>query len=141
VTVPTFQIAIDCADPHLLVRFWAAALHYEIEDHHELVERMLAEGFATSDDTVVIDGLRVWRDAAACRDPEGVQPRLLFQVVPEPKTVKNRVHIDLHIGVDGRDAEVDRLVGLGAKHLWDGRLGPQEWVTLADPEGNELCVS
>ena len=137
---PTVQIAIDARDPHLLNRFWAAAMDYEVEDHHELATAMVEAGHATADDTVEIDGRLAWRTAAACRPRTGDRPRLLFQQVPEDKTVKNRVHLDLKVG-DDRDAEVERLLALGATHLWDGRQGPQTWVTLADPEGNEFCVS
>jgi hypothetical protein len=142
-TPPTLQIAVDCADPHALARFWAAAVHYELEDHHDGIERILAEGQATLDDTILIDGRRAWRTAAACHDPRGHGPRLLFQTVPEPKTVKDRIHLDLHFmaGDEGRQAEVARLLGLGATKLWDGQQGPYRWVTLADPEGNEFCVS
>jgi hypothetical protein len=61
--------------------------------------------------------------------------------VPEEKAVKNRVHLDLHIGDERREAEVERLIGLGASRLWDGQQGPNRWVTMADPEGNEFCVA
>ncbi len=62
--------------------------------------------------------------------------------MPEPKTVKDRIHLDLHLqGGDDRAEVVERLLGMGATKLWDGRQGPQTWVTLADPEGNEFCVS
>ncbi|MEJ7719886.1 MAG: VOC family protein [Ilumatobacteraceae bacterium] len=70
-----------------------------------------------------------------------VGARLLFQHVPETKTVKNRVHLDLHVGDDERDGAIARAIELGATKLWDGRQGPQTWVTLADPEGNEFCIS
>ena len=93
---PTIQIAVDAADPHALARFWAAAVGYDVEDHHDIVAEMLERGFAGADDTVEIDGRLAWRDAAACRDPRGTGPRLLFQAVPEPKTVKDRIHLDLH---------------------------------------------
>jgi hypothetical protein len=137
----TFQIAIDCADPHPLARFWAEAMGYEVEDHHDLVQQMLDAGYAQAqEEATEIDGRLAWRTAAACRDPEGVKPRLLFQQVPEPKEGKNRVHLDLEVGADRRDAEVDRLVGLGATRLWEASQGPHSWVTLADPEGNEFCV-
>jgi hypothetical protein len=140
VTPPTLQIAVDCADPHALARFWAAAVHYEMEDHHDGIERVIAAGYATLDDTIEIDGRRAWMTAAACHDPGGHGPRLLFQQVPEPKTVKDRIHLDLHFGAD-REAEVSRLLELGATKLWDGEQGPQRWVTMADPEGNEFCVA
>ncbi len=137
----TIQVAIDCQDPHRLAAFWAEALRYEVEDHSAIVRAVLDAGHAGPDDVVELDGRLAWREAAACRDPQGSGPRLLFQHVPEPKTAKNRVHLDLHVGEDRRDAEVQRLLGLGATHLWDGQQGPQRWVTLADPEGNELCVA
>jgi hypothetical protein len=133
------QIAIDCADPHGLNRFWAAALDYEMEDHHDLVLRMLSAGLASEDDTVEIDGRNAWASAAACRDRTGAHPRLLFQVVPEPKTVKDRIHLDLRFSGDPT-AHVDRLIALGATRLWEGSQGPARWVTMADPEGNEFCV-
>jgi hypothetical protein len=59
----------------------------------------------------------------------------------QPKTVKNRVHLDLHVGADGRDEQVERLIALGACRLWDGREGGSTWIVLADPEGNEFCVA
>jgi hypothetical protein len=120
---PSLQIAIDCADCHRLNQFWAAAMSYEIEDHHDQVQKVLRAGFATPDDTVEIDGRLAWKTAAACRDPK-TGTRLLFQVVPEPKTVKNRVHIDIH-APEGQQAEqVERLIALGASKLYDGRQGP-----------------
>lgn len=138
-TVP-FQIAIDCADPHRLVRFWAAAMDLEVEDHHDQVGSLVEQGFATEDDYLEVDGRRAWRTAAACRS-EDRTTRLLFQVVDEPKTVKNRVHLDLHVGADRRETEAQRLVELGATRLWEASQGPHQWVTLADPEGNEFCVA
>jgi hypothetical protein len=140
-TPPRFQIAIDCSDPHRLVRFWAALTGFEVEDHSALVDEMLEAGHATADDTVEVDGTLQWRGAAACCDRDGKGPRLLFQTVPEPKTVKDRIHLDLHFGEDEREAQVERILGLGATKLWDGQQGPQTWVTFSDPEGNEFCVS
>jgi hypothetical protein len=140
-TTPTMQVAIDCTDPHALVRFWAAVTGYEIEDHSALVAEMIEAGYATRDDAVDVEGRLQWATASACRDPEGKGPRLLFQQVPEPKTVKDRIHLDLHFGPEHRDAAVERVVSLGATKLWEGQQGPQSWVTLADPEGNEFCVS
>ena len=60
--------------------------------------------------------------------------------MPEPKTVKDRIHLDVQVGAERRDAEVERLVALGATWLWEASQGPHSWVTLADPEGNEFCV-
>jgi Glyoxalase-like domain len=143
VTTPQFQIAVDAADPHRLNRFWAKAVGYDMEDHHDQIHELIEAGLASRDDVIELDGRLAWKTAAACRDPSGNGPRLLFQQVPEAKSVKNRVHLDLHFGfADGaREAEVERLIALGATRLWDGRQGPHTWVTLADPEGNEFCVS
>ena len=102
---------------------------------------MLEAGHAGPGDTVEIDGKLQWAEASACCDPTGKGPRLLFQKVPEPKTVKDRIHLDLHFDPDQRDGEVERILALGATKLWDGQQGPYTWVTLADPEGNEFCVA
>lgn len=66
---------------------------------------------------------------------------MLFQVVPEPKVAKNRVHLDLHVGPERRAEYIARLVSLGARELVTGEQGGRSWVTLADPEGNEFCVA
>jgi hypothetical protein len=102
---------------------------------------MLAAGYATDADVSTHNGALVWKTAEAMSDPTGQRSRFYFQTVPEPKTVKNRMHIDIHVGPEGRDAEVARLIALGATHLYDGQQGPQRWITLADIEGNEFCVS
>jgi hypothetical protein len=76
-------------------------------------------------------------------DPAGSGPRLLFIEVPEPKTVKNRGHLDLRPVDLTREEEVDRLMAHGATLVGDHRdvHGPGTgWVTLADPEGNEFCI-
>ena len=140
-TVPTIQIVIDAADPHGQNRFWSAALGYEMEDHHDMIGEVLAAGWATEDLIIEIDGRRAWKTAAASHDPQGGRPRLLFQQVPEMKTVKNRVHLDMQVGEERRPAELERLLALGATKLYDGQQGPQTWITLADPEGNEFCLS
>jgi hypothetical protein len=139
-TSPALQITFDTADCHALARFWAAALHYEVDDHHDLVKQMLDTGQASENDVMEIDGRLAWKEAATCQSADGTT-RLLFQVVPEPKTAKNRMHLDLHVAEGQRDAEVERLLGMGATFLHDGRQGPYAWVTLADPEGNEFCVA
>ena len=97
----------------------------------------------TQDDLVEVDGRVAFATAAACSDPEGALPRLLFQRVPEGKAVKNRVHLDFQMGGEAaRDHAVDRLLSIAATRLWDGQQGPvHKWVTMGDPEGNELCVS
>jgi hypothetical protein len=133
------QVAIDCADPHALNGFWAELMQFDVEHHDAMIRQVIDAGMATLDDTVELDGELWWRTAAACRSADG-ERRLLFQTVPEGKAVKNRVHIDVHAGAE-RDAVVAWCLEHGATKLWDGQLGPQTWVTLADPEGNEFCVS
>ena len=138
------QVTFDCTDPHAQARFWSAALGYQVDDHHDMISGLVEAGHvdAASDDVIERDGRRAWRDYASISPADPTDGnRLLFQRVDEPKVAKNRVHLDVHAGEGERDELVERLIGLGATHLWDGRLGPQEWVTLADPEGNELCVS
>jgi len=135
-----FQVAIDATDPHELCEFWAAALAYQVEPSDaEFIRAMVAQGHAQESDTIVVRGELRWASGAACVDPEGVQPRLYFQQVPEPKAGKNRVHLDLRSA--DRDHEVARLEALGARRLYEGSQGPHTWVTMADPEGNEFCVS
>ena len=138
------QVTFDCADPHAQARFWAVATDFQVDDHHDMIGELIEAGHvpADSEDIVEIDGRRAWRDYAAIGAGDQADGnRLLFQRVAEGKTAKNRVHLDLHPGEGKRDELVKTLLGLGAKHLWDGQQGPLSWVTLADPEGNELCVS
>jgi hypothetical protein len=111
------QVTFDCAGPHALARFWAAALHYEKEDHTALVGQLVAAEAIGRDETVDVDGGAQFADVSACRDPDGKGPRLFFQRVPESKAVKNRLHLDLHIGREKYEAEVERLEGLGARRL------------------------
>jgi hypothetical protein len=134
------QIAIDCHDPHLLNRFWASVMGYEVESHDAQIRQLLDAGIASAADTMEVDGQLWWKEAAACHGSSGA--RLLFQQVPEPKVCKNRVHLDLHFGDDEqqRSTAIDRAIAAGATKLWDGQLGPHTWVTLADPEGNEFCI-
>ena len=116
------ELAIDCADPHGLARFWCSVLDYELQD----------EG----------DGIVTIGPAAV---PEGenrlgpVAPTLTFAHVPEAKTVKNRLHLDLNPTDSEQDDEVRRLLDLGARHVDVGQCD-ESWVVLADPEGNEFCV-
>jgi hypothetical protein len=62
------------------------------------------------------------------------------QRLPEPETIKKRVHLDLTTGADDRDAEIERLLRLGARRVNIGQTGDESWTVLADPEGNEFCV-
>jgi len=134
------QITFDAADPHGLARFWAEALGYEREDHSDLVTSLLAAGHLPPEATVEADGKPAFADVAACSDPGGTRPRLFFQKVPEPKTAKNRVHLDLHVCAERVEAEAQRLQALGATFLWTSDDRGAYTITLADPEGNELCV-
>ena len=138
-----FQVPFDAQDPHALADWWAQALGWEVEPSDEaFIRRMVAEGHARAEDTTEHRGTLVWRDGQAIRHPDGgAVARILFQRVPEPKTVKNRVHLDVRVGADAIEAEAARLAAAGATVLHRGQQGPHWWITLADPEGNELCVS
>ncbi|MEV6161150.1 VOC family protein [Streptomyces sp. NPDC052052] len=144
-----WKLVIDAADPHAQAAFWAEALGYLVEDNSALVERVLGLGAAPEAATVLVDGRRAWRDLIAVRHPDdpydqetgtGLGRRLLFQRVPEAKTVKNRIHLDVHPGPDRREAEVTRLEGLGATVVRKVEEPGGTWVVLTDPEGNEFCV-
>jgi hypothetical protein len=116
------ELAIDCADPSGLARFWCSVLDYEVQD----------EG-----DGVVAIGSPMVPEGKNRLGP--VPPILAFAQVPEGKTVKNRVHLDVNPSDRGQDEEIARLIGLGATVVTDNR--PEfGWVTLADPEGNEFDV-
>ncbi|MFD3546305.1 VOC family protein [Streptomyces sp. NPDC058655] len=109
------HLTIDCSDAHRLGRFWADVL----------------DGSLADDD---FPG-----------DPEATVTApgstLLFVTVPDAKTVKNRVHVDLQPQDRSRDEEVERVLALGATVVADHRRADGTgWVTLADPEGNEFCV-
>jgi hypothetical protein len=137
-----FQVTIDSSSPHALADWWAETLGWPVEQQDEaFIRRMVDQGAASEADTTHHRGALVWRIGAALNSPDPGRPRVLFQHVPEPKTVKNRVHLDVRVGADRREAEVARLIGRGATELWRGAQGPYAWVTLADPEGNEFCVS
>ena len=135
------QVALDCADPQALAAFWAEALGYEVDRNPDLIKSLLDQGVATGDDVTIVDGVLSWKTGAAMNDPDGVGPRWYFQLVEESKAVKNRMHIDIHLEGVERAAEVDRLIALGATRLYEGQQGPNTWVTMADPEGNEFCVA
>lgn len=138
----TFQVVVDCAQPHQLADWWAETLGWQVEEQDEdFIRRMINEGYATETDTTRHRGSLVWREGAAINAPDGSSPRVLFQFVPEGKRVKNRLHLDLRLGDDDAEEVVARLVERGARRLWDGRQGPHSWVTMADPEDNEFCVS
>lgn len=143
--VTTVQIVFDCADPDRQAHFWAEALGYVLPQP--------PEGFTSWADWARVQGVPddQLHDRAAAEDPDGMQPRLFFQRVPEGKVAKNRMHMDLNIS-GGRavpleerirrvDAEVARLKALGASdHRGKGEEPEGYWVRMNDPEGNEFCV-
>jgi hypothetical protein len=141
------QITVDCKNPHDLADWWAETLDWAVEPQDEgFIRSMIEQGFASEADTITHNGKLVWRDGAAIRPTEELdakQParRLLFQTAPEEKTVKNRVHWDVRL--DGRDKDEVRaeLEARGATFLWTASQGPHSWHTMADPEGNEFCIS
>lgn len=137
-----FQVTQDSTNPHPLADWWAETLGWEVEPTDEaFIRRMVTEGYATDDDTIVHNGVLVWKPGSAITHPDGRGPRVLFQLVPEAKTVKNRMHLDVRVGDDDVEAVVEKLTARGARFLHRGQQGPHTWVTLADPEGNEFCVS
>jgi len=106
-------LSIDCGNAGKLAAFWAAALSRP------------ADPGATPESAAITPG-----------DSGAPGPRLLFHQVPEPKTVKNRLHLDLISNTF--EAESQRLVALGASRLRDVTKGSARWTTFADPEGNEF---
>lgn len=137
-----FQITIDSNTPHSAAKWWAAALGWRVEPSDEdFIRRTVDAGHATEDDTEIFEGVLVWKAGAAISDPENpARPRVLFQWVPETKTVKNRAHLDIRAGED-REKLAARLVTVGAVELHRGSQGPYEWITMADPWGNEFCLT
>ena len=117
------ELAIDAADPKGLARFWCSVLDYEVQDEDD--------GVVTIGSPMVADG----------KSRLGVvPPTLTFSLVPEGKTVKNRVHLDVNPTDREQAEEVRRLLDLGARYADVGQTGEESWVTLADPEGYEFCV-
>ena len=145
-----FHLTIDCANPGVLVPFWAVALGY--------VPKPPPEGFDTwrawyLSVGVPADELGDGDCADRLVDPEGRGPTIWFQVVPEGKTVKNRLHLDLFVG-GGRtvpmqtrrervDAKVATLLAAGATMVRGGENPEIDhyFAVLLDPEGNEFCVA
>ncbi|ADD44711.1 VOC family protein [Stackebrandtia nassauensis] len=138
-----FQITIDSQTPHQLADWWAEALGWQVEpSDEEFIRRMVSEGHADEADTTTHNGVLVWKAGQAIRHPDDESyPRFLFQLVPEPKTVKNRMHLDVRVGADKIESELERLTATGATFLHRGNQGPFRWITITDPEGNELCLS
>jgi hypothetical protein len=112
------SILVDSVDPAPLAHWWAELLGWRItfEDEEEIV-----------------------LEPPAGSPEDGVSPDILFLRVPEPKTVKNRLHIDLR-PIEDQAAEVARAEALGATRIDIGQGDDKTWVVLADPEGNEFCI-
>jgi hypothetical protein len=124
VSFRVLHLTFDCADPGGLADFWCASLGYR---RSELGNEHVAEAVP----------------------PDGVQaPKLLFIKVPEPKTAKNRVHLDVNVGAglphDGRKSAVrtraDEIVALGATELRTAEENGEYWIVMQDIDGNEFCV-
>ncbi|GHH67396.1 glyoxalase [Promicromonospora soli] len=116
------HLTVDCSDAYLLSEWWKPVLGYQdVPDDPNLPGH---------DECMIVD-------------PEGKGVTVLFIEVPESKSVKNRLHLDLRPREGARDPELDRLLAHGATVVADrrGQYGPGTgWVTLADPEGNEFCI-
>lgn len=139
---PKFSITMDAADPRALGEFWALALGY--------VQEAPPAPHQTWEETLTAWGLppERWNDANAIVDPEGVGPRIFIQKVPEPKTAKNRVHLDVVASAARQNkdmavlqAKADELVAAGATQLqvFDEEFTGR-WIVMQDPEGNEFCI-
>ncbi len=140
--VKQVQVTFDCADPRAVAEFWKAVLGY--------VDPPVPPGFESWEAFDASLPAERRNSASACQDPNGVGPRLYFQRVPEAKTVKNRLHLDVRVGtgltgkerVSALDAEATRLEALGARRV---RLlladeENESCLVMQDVEGNEFCL-
>lgn len=141
-TIRQVQITFDCENPRRVAEFWKVALAYE--------DPPVPPGF---DSWEALDATLPEEDQGsrwACQDPTGVGPRLFFQRVPEQKVVKNRVHLDVRVGLGLRGAErlealeteAARLEQHGAKRLYllDADGVNESCLVMQDIEGNEFCL-
>ena len=129
----TVQLTFDAHDPAGLVGFWCEVLGY--------VREPLSPEARAGLEAMGIDPDTSGRMFAAAVDPDGVGPRLLALKVPEGKTAKNRLHLDVRVGgADQIAGEVARLVALGATHVGDFSEHGSTWAAMQDPEGNEFDV-
>ncbi|MFF8289574.1 VOC family protein [Streptomyces sp. NPDC016309] len=113
------ELVVDCADPERLAAFWAGVLGYvelEREDDGSIAIGPAGTGFG------------------------GPQPVLVLSPSDDPRTGKLRLHIDVSATDRYQDAELERLLGLGARRVDVGQTGTEDWHVLADPEGNEFCL-
>ncbi len=138
------QIVFDAADPRQLGRFWALALGYVMDS--------VPEGFASLEEFFSSLGIpeEEFGNQYAIVDPDGAGPRIYFQKVPEGKTAKNRVHLDVRVAgreVHGEERrrlvgeQVERLVQAGASVAWQVDDVRGSAIVMRDPEGNEFCVT
>ena len=117
-------LVVDCTDPQRLADFWCQVLGYEVVPD--------ADSGAELDGSVEI--------GPPGQPPHGPLPTLLFQPVPDPTPGKRRLHLDLNATDRDQDAELERLLALGAGRADVGQAGDESWHVLADPEGNEFCL-
>jgi hypothetical protein len=139
---PALQIVFDANDVPRLVAFWEQALGYQVQPP--------PPEFETWEDFARENGIseEQWDGWGALIDPDGKRPRIFFQRVPEGKTAKNRVHLDVNVGegLDGEDRTTrvkqvaDRLEGLGATRQREAFERGEFWIVMQDPEGNEFCL-
>jgi hypothetical protein len=132
-----FQITFDCEDAVLMCSFWSIALGY--------VEEPPPAGYLSWEDFLRANDITVppHGSIGAIVDPDDVGPRILFLRVPEKKQVKNRVHLDIRAGRsdEAKHAKVAELKQAGATEIRRVTEHGQWWMVMADPEGNEFCVT
>ena len=149
----TVQITVDCHDPEKLARFWAEVLGYIIPGPPGVQLGDGEDPFAAWKEFIADLGIELGPEdmRAAIEDPEQVGPRVFFQTVPEPKTVKNRLHLDVRAApnldgderMDVLETECSRLTELGGTRLRRTDPDPpmeRGFIVMADPEGNEFCL-
>jgi catechol 2,3-dioxygenase-like lactoylglutathione lyase family enzyme len=111
------ELVIDCSDPQRLADFWCEVLGFAILDTEDgAIEIGPDDGFG------------------------GLQPTLIFSPITVPKVGKLRLHIDVNPTDRDQDAELERLLGIGARPADIGQTGQETWHVLLDPEGNEFCL-
>lgn len=147
----SWKLVIDSTNAPVIADFWAAALGYEVEDPGPLIEHLLSAGQLPPQAVAEHKGRAIFRGMAGIRHPDdpfdptsgvGLGRRLLFQDVPEEKSVKNRLHIDIRSDAGGLEDLVARLEGMGASRVNEVDQGPAgHWWVMKDPEGNEFCAA
>ncbi len=136
----TIQVTFDAVNPPVLRQFWCTALGY--------IRQPPPDGFDDWESAVASWGITPehFEDFDAIVDPDGNGPRIFIQKVPEPKTAKNRVHLDVNVGGNPADradrvrAHVQDLVAAGGAVQREFTQNGEFWIVMTDPEGNEFCV-